>query len=90
MKCKHTVKKIVSPLDKLNESEPSVGVQPNVILKDGHIIVYGVSTMHRPLLVNLFFLLCSRMDNPKLAKQYKEQIDSLIEEFSPFTFQERQ
>ena len=33
MKCKHTGKDIVSPLDTLNESEPSVGVQPHVISK---------------------------------------------------------
>ena len=38
MKCKHTGKKIISPLDKLNKSEPSVGVKPNVISQSLHVM----------------------------------------------------
>jgi len=73
---KSTGRKIVSPLD--------------FILKKEHVIerqrVYHAGSV----VSGLFVLLCSRKDNPMLAKQYKEQIDSIIDEFSPFIFPERQ
>jgi len=58
-----------------------------VILKESHIIerqrVYHAASV----VSGLFVLLCSRKNKPELAKQYKEQMDSIIDEFSPFIFQ---
>ena len=69
----------------------SCQVQTNVILKDDFTLNRQLVYNAQAIVSNLFLLLCtSTVDNPELAKQYKKQIDSIIEEFSPFIFQERQ